>query len=181
MPNPGIMTLTTPDQHNAAAEIASAAPTGGWIIEVGCWLGYGTIILGESKDPSVLLTCIDPFPSEDVPKETESGLYAAYSFDEWKKNTQDIPNLEYIRGFSPADLFDVPFTKNPDVVVIDLKQITESLIFWDKLMVSGGKFLVHTYYPSFGFTDLIDEITEFLKTRPYRLEDLDCSAILTKG
>lgn len=175
-----ILTDTTSSQHKITFSTASAVPKDGWIVEIGCWRGYSTVILGDAKDPSVLLTCIDPFPSTSVPKETENGLYPGYSLDEWKKNTQDIPNLEYIRGFSPADLFNVPFTKPPNVVMIDLKQISESLIFWDKLMVSGGKFLVHTYYPSSGFTDLIDEIKEFLKTRSYHLEDLDYSAILTK-
>lgn len=176
------MIKTTLDEHQAeiAIEAAAGAPQGGWIVEVGCYHGRGTVLLGEAKHSSVLLTCIDPFPESPIFEDCDRFIFSDYSVKDWDRNTKHLTNVERVRGFSPINISFISFSRQPDLIVIDLNKVHESLSFWDRFLAPGGKFLVHTYYPSAGFPEVFDQVKTFLKYHAYQLDDRDCSVILTK-
>lgn len=176
------MIKTTLDEHQAeiASEAAAGVPQGGWIVEAGCYHGHGTVLLGEAKHPSVLLTCIDPFPESQMFEDNDRYIFSDYSVKDWGRSTRHLVNVECVRGFSPINISYISFSRKVDLVVIDLNRVHDSLSFWDRFIAPGGRFLVHTYYPNAGFPEVFDQVKTFLKYHTYSLDDRDCSVILTK-
>lgn len=169
---------TTLDEQLAVAKVlAEGVPEQGWIIEVGCFKGRQSVVLGKHKSDTVLLTCLDPFP--DMP---DTGAMYVYSGSDWLKNTQSLTNVEMAKGYSPINMKHVTFAKGASLVVIDMNAVRESLDFWKRFVVVGGKFLVHTYNEGGVFPEIENIVTDFASENiNFTIDNLHYSVILTRN
>jgi hypothetical protein len=166
---------TTDEQIELASLLAANVRQRGWIVEVGCFRGRQTVALGEAKHPSVLLTCLDPFP-------VVTNIYSAYKYteQEWKDNTKHLTNIEQVRGYSPINISNIAFTKQVDLVTIDMDDVADSLNFWKPFVHKGGKILVHTYNEGGIFPNIEEVVMEFVKKNPvFVVDNREYSVILT--
>lgn len=125
--NTDIPGWTSEHKLNMLARHAKDVPFYGWIVEIGAYVGRSTYALGMNKHPNTLLTSIDPWPSEQFEKrpirKDAIGKYSendCYSIEAWLNNTQEIPNKEYLRMWSPIPRSSsMSFKKLANLVFID--------------------------------------------------------------
>jgi len=144
---------TSPDQLELVSKLSYEVPKNGWIVEVGCYCGRQSIVLGRAKDDSVLLTCVDEFPEWN----------GDYGFSDWVETTAYLKNVEPLRAKSPILISNMVLSvsKQIDLLVIDFNDILPSLLFWGEFVGSGGKIVIHTY----GDNELTDVVDQYLATR----------------
>lgn len=161
---------TSPEQLDIVSRLSYSVPNDGWIVEVGCYCGRQSIVLGRSKHKSVLLTCIDIFP--------ESGT--DYIFRDWKNTTEYIANIEPVRMTSPpAIIFNMNYsvTKPIDLLVIDLNDVYINLLFWSAFVGINSKIAIHTYNDSV----LQQEVVKFARNHTnFNHIDESCTSVLER-
>jgi hypothetical protein len=132
--------------------LAEAIPENGKMVEVGPFLGRSSWCWAKSARPSVKVYCLDPWDPGEHPYhppaaisgqgevstdfgvvDNDSQLFV--TLENFQRNTRDCPNIEPIRGASPADFSDwrVPL----DLVFLD--GIHHNPIFWEDLNFWFGK------------------------------------------
>lgn len=148
------------------AKEAASVPDNGWIVEIGSMCGRSSYALGMNKDPSVTLTCIDPFPFDE--HLLDSGIYGnvgngKYSFNNFQDNTACIDNLEVLRMFSPPTCSAMSFTKPIDLLWIDgghaYHEVMADINFWYPLVKPGGVIIFDDYEAN-QFQEVVDAVDE---------------------
>lgn len=178
------------------AKLASEVPEGGWIVEIGSYVGRSSYALGMNKKDSVLLTCIDPWPTEkfnQVPLRTT--LYGTdheqmhYSIEQWKKNTQGIKNVETIRMWMPLDVnSSLIFKKKAHLLFIDgghtYEETHQNLHDWVMhRMAPGGKVIIDDYRDSDWpcVTNAVDDfVNQYPSIKFDRLQDGENYCMLSR-
>ena len=155
--------MTSPVQLDLVSRLCYNVPENGWIVEIGCYCGRQSLVIGRSKKDSILLSCIDYFPNED--------------YDDWKEYTSYLKNVEAVKTKSPLGLSNVMFSKLINLLIIDLNDIYDNLIYWHKFVEINGCIVVHTYE----YEDLFQEVDKFLKNHTnFSHNDLGYTSILTR-
>ena len=163
-----------------------AASLDGNIAEIGCWKGLSsymlnkTVAIKDSKHCGKNFWVIDSFEGlsesensdqklEDfVPHEimpgggSVAGSYGA-SLDEVKNSLSDFPNVNYLKGWVPEILDQIPDKKSWKFVHIDLDLYTPikgAFEFFSKNMVPGGIILFDDYGSLYwpGARKAVDEV-----------------------
>ena len=165
--NKDILGWMTEHELQIIEKLAQRVPNEGLIVEVGSMFGRSSICWALSS-PGSDVYCIDIFemykPWHNIPEETckhnmfpvPGKVYNTYS--EFKKNTDNIPNIHMIRGCSPQD---VPqFNKEIDLFFLDAAHSNptdwENLSYFVPLIRSGGVLCGHDY--SEFFPDVVDNV-----------------------
>jgi len=170
-----ILGTTTDEQLSTVATLTRAVPDEGWIVEVGCFRGRQSVHIAEHKHDSVMLTCIDPFP--DVPT-TEQGV--SYTKMDWINNTKGHNNVNMVRGLSPLNIAFLQFEKSPDLVILDLNDVLDSLDFWNIHLRVGGSIVVHTYNVGGIFPKIEETVIAYANSHDFLVDNMHYSVILTK-
>lgn len=138
--------------------LASLVPENGNIVEIGSLFGRSAVAWAKSCHPSVNVYCVDLFHNVMVNPSVSF-------YEDFIKNTQDMPNIIPIRAFSPyafeTKLPDVKF----DLVFLDAIHTNPSDIdniryFLPKIK-SGGILCGHDY--DFGWPDVVQNVRELEK------------------
>lgn len=85
------------DELQTIEQLAKIARPIGVIAEVGSFCGKSTVTWAMNCDPSVTIYCFDPF-YENI--EDQNGI-VCNTWEEFKRNTSEFPNVIPIRGFCP--------------------------------------------------------------------------------
>lgn len=134
----------TEEDAIAIAPYIQGVGENGWIIEVGCFKGRQSLFIADHKKDSVLLSCIDPFPDNFINYD-DSRTYKNYMFYNWQENIKTAKNVEAVRSISPFNISYLSFSKIPDLIILDVDSVFNTLLFWSRYVDSRTVFLVHTY------------------------------------
>lgn len=166
--------------HEAASIVETYVknvPDNGWIIEVGCFKGRQSNFIANKKKESVLLSCIDPFPDNLVHFD-DSRTYQNYMFGDWTTNMTGFKNVEPVRGLSPFKISHISFTKQPNLIIFDVDNIIESLIFWHAHLSKNSVILVHTY--NYEHSRIVLQVEVFANQYGYQYSQDGMVAILSR-
>lgn len=166
------------------AELASAVPPNGWIVEVGSYCGRSAYAMGMNKDDTVKLTCFDKFPDEYIAiNETCRGdKTSLYSYHHFLQNTSEVVNLEAVRAYVPINIEYLQFTKQIDLLFIDCihtyEAVKADIAMWYRFMKPQGVIIFDDYFDMFpGCVQAVDEFVEELG-RPVKTEVISCAKIV---
>jgi len=143
--------------------LASLVPKNGIVVEVGSFLGCTGYALAKSVHSSVTVYCIDKWDNKNM---AGKGLC---SFDVFKENTKDCPNIISIQADSPFDEIIKNWNKFIDLYFDDanhsLPTIRHNMDHWEQFVKPTGILCGHDYDPFWYENEsdvkiLVDELYE---------------------
>jgi hypothetical protein len=141
--------------ENELHYLAEMASHSNFTIEVGSYKGRSSTALANSRR----LICVDHFKGSK-----EHNINGNELFTEFKKNMEQYPNVQWLKGNSVKIANNFP-NNCADIIFIDASHDYKSVksdikVYWEKLGV-GGRMLLHDYtYPKFGVKKAADEFVK---------------------
>lgn len=149
---------------NVLEQFAYTVPKGGKIVEVGSFLGRSSVCFALSA-PEATVYCVDEFSDKDwichinINSDGDNYIEAkcpifgqAYNTKkEFLKNTQHIPNIVQIQGYSPHQI--IYENGEIDLFFLDAGHQNpndwDNICYWVPLVKSGGIICGHDYSHEF--------------------------------
>lgn len=186
------------------ATYASKVPENGNILELGALFGRSTYALGHNKHPSVKLTVIEIWPTilldhhkvvnfhddtcsqeeklkilEKI-KQNPERLESDDFYDLWRHWTQDIANMESIRGFTSMPNINFPMF---DFIFHDAghsyEDVYSDLNHWFSKLKPDGVIIIDDY-ERIHFPDLCRAVDQFITEKKLSFEMVTPRNILLK-
>lgn len=154
------------------ADYAARVPENGWIVEVGTFCGRSAFVLAANSDPSVKVTCIDPWWFDHGDRyvaehyqNTLGNRDCYYSLENCSKNLAQFGDrVELVKATSPyfhprfteqkADMFFIDGDHSGEVVKKELK------LYYNNLAENGT--IVVDDYQHYKYADMTREVQNFV-------------------
>lgn len=138
-------------QLKAIEVVASLVPENGKVVELGSLFGRSSWAWAKSVHPSVQVYCIDPWTGNEGVRPMEQRLGVKYGIEQFKKYTEDCPNIHALQGYSPANFVDWsdPIDLYYEDAVHTDPILSENLEFWSARLKPTGVICGDDYRPRF--------------------------------